>query len=84
MPVVKSWPVPEIVLWGAGGSANCLIDVITSDPLRWWFACCVDLVSQSYDPAVPNVRPRGAIKTGAAAEVAALSKERAWTAQAEA
>ena len=28
--------------------------------------------------------PRGAIQTGAAAEVAALSKEPAWTAQAEA
>ena len=28
--------------------------------------------------------PRGAIQAGAAAEVAALSKERAWTAQAEA
>ena len=28
--------------------------------------------------------PRGAIQTGAAAEVAALSKERGWTAQAEA
>ena len=23
---------PDIVLWGANGSANCLIDVITSDP----------------------------------------------------
>ena len=33
---------------------------------------------------MPNVCPRGAIQTGAAAEVAALSKERAWTAQAEA
>ena len=55
-----------IVLWGADGSANCLIDVITSDP------------------TMPNVCPRGAIQTGAAAEVAALSKERAWTAQAEA
>ena len=57
---------PGIVLWGADGSANCLIDVITSDP------------------TMPNVCPRGAIQTGAAAEVAALSKERAWTAQAEA
>ena len=33
---------------------------------------------------MPNVCPRGAIQTSAAAEVAALSKERAWTAQAEA
>ena len=33
---------------------------------------------------MPNVCPRGAIKTGAAAEVAALSKERTWAAQAEA
>ena len=33
---------------------------------------------------MPNVCPRGAVQTGAAAEVAALSKERAWTAQAEA
>ena len=33
---------------------------------------------------MPNVCPRGAIHTGAAAEVAALSQERAWTAQAEA
>ena len=53
---------PEIVLWGADGNANCLIDVITSDP------------------TMPNVCPRGAVQTGAAAEVAALSKERAWTA----
>ena len=57
---------PDIVLWGANGSANCLIDVITSDP------------------TMPNVCPRGAVQTGAAAEVAALSKGRAWTAQAEA
>ena len=33
---------------------------------------------------MPNVCPRGAVQTGAAAEVAALSKELAWTAQAEA
>ena len=33
---------------------------------------------------MPNVCPRAAIQTGAAAEVASLSKERAWTAQAEA
>jgi hypothetical protein len=33
---------------------------------------------------MPNVCPRGVIQTGAAAEVAALSKGRAWTAQAEA
>ena len=33
---------------------------------------------------MPNVCPRGAVQTGAAAEVAALSKGRAWTAQAEA
>ena len=57
---------PGIVFWGANGSANCLIGVITSDP------------------TMPNVCPRGAIQTGAAAEVAALSKERASTAQAEA
>ena len=57
---------PDIVLWGANGSAHSLIDVITSDP------------------TMPNVCPRGAVQTGAAAEVAALSKERAWTAQAEA
>ena len=55
-----------VVLWGAHGSANCLIGVSTSDP------------------TMPNIFPRGAIQTGAAAEVAALSKERAWTAQAEA
>ena len=57
---------PDIVLWGADGSANCLIDVITSDP------------------TMPNVCPRGAVQTGTDAEVAALSKDRAWTAQAEA
>ena len=38
----------------------------------------------SSDPKVPDVCPRGAAKTGADAEVAALSKERDWTAQAEA
>ena len=31
-----------------------------------------------------SVCPRGALQIGAAAKVAALSKERAWTAQAEA
>ena len=56
---------PDMVLWGSEGNANCLIDVITSDP------------------TMPNVCPRGAIQTGAAAEVAALHKERAWTAQSE-
>ena len=42
----------------------------------------IDVITS--DPTMPNVCPRGAIQTGAAAEVAALSKERAWTAQAEA
>ena len=50
----------------AARTANCLIDVITSDP------------------TIPSMCPRGAIQTGAAAEVAALSKERAWIVKAEA
>ena len=56
------------------------------------YGCCLDLIASQNtseitnysDPTMPNVCPRGAIQTGAAAEVAALSKERAWTAQAEA
>ena len=42
----------------------------------------IDVITS--DPTMPNVCPRGAIQTGAAVEVAAFSKERAWTAQAEA
>ena len=44
--------------------------------------CLIDVITS--DPTKPNVCPRGAVQTGAAAEVAALSKKRAWTAQAEA
>ena len=64
---------PDIVLWGAGGSANCL--TLTFDFL-------IDVTTS--DPTMPNFCPRGAIQIGAAAKVAALSKKRAWTAQAEA
>ena len=44
--------------------------------------CLIGVITS--DPTMPNVCPRGAIQTGAATEVAALSKELAWTAQAEA
>ena len=65
---------------GAIGSKAPSTQILTG--FLWLWYCPIGVITS--DPTMPHVCPRGAIQTGAAAEVAALSKERAWTAQAKA